>query len=370
MRRMRIRITLLSGLWLSSFFALSAQTDTVLFEGLSGETLITELKANFVPRRVLTYDGARDVMVRDIYNVNDSVSCVYTGHRLYVDPGSDPSGFVFMNGSDNGINTEHTWPRSKGADSGDAFSDLHHLSPARTYVNEVRSNYPFADIEDDDTDFWYINDQELRQKPETNIDAYSEFKFGFFEPREQHKGNVARAMFHFYTFYREQADAADGNFFEKQRATLCDWHYLDPVDEVEYTRTYRIAFYQDQKPNPFVLDCSLARRLYCPNAPQECSSLAVGTESLGEATIPELKVVPNPNAGEGSLQVNLKEASRVSIEVVNLLGQAIEVRSQQNLLPGDYQWDFQLEAPGVYILLLKVENRVGKYVYPTRFVVR
>lgn len=364
------RTTLLLLLVVGAFSNAKAQSDTVLFEGLTGDDLITQLIANFVPRRVVNYSGARDIMYSDIYNVNDSITCVYTGHRVYVDPAADPSSFVFMNGSPNGITAEHTWPRSKGADTGDAFSDMHHLFPTRAYVNEVRSNYPFEEIDDEDTDFWYINDQEVRSKPQDHINRYSEYKFGRFEPREQHKGNVARAMFHFYTFYRAQADAADPGFFERQRETLCDWHYLDPIDSLEYARTNRIALYQDQKPNPFVLDCTLARRIYCPDTPGECNNFVVNTAQVVPAAKRHFQVRPNPNSGHGDLRFNLERPSRVSIEIVNLLGQSIEVRSSKDLLPGDYQWDIHMEEPGIYVLLLKVEDAAGRQIYPTRFVVR
>ncbi|MDV7400839.1 endonuclease, partial [Arthrospira platensis SPKY1] len=84
-----------------------------------------------------------------------------------------------------------------------------------------------------------------------------------FEPREAVKGAIARAMFYFYTMYREEADAADPDFFRQQVQTLCQWHRQAPPDARELARTRAIARHQDGKPNPFVLDASLAERAFC-----------------------------------------------------------------------------------------------------------
>ena len=111
----------------------------------------------------------------------------------------NPIGTLIRNGSSSGINTEHTFPQSKGARNGNARSDMHHLFPARAGVNEARSNYPFGEIKDSRTDRWYYKAITKRSIPTVGIDEYSESIRGLFEPREDHKGNVARAMFYFYT---------------------------------------------------------------------------------------------------------------------------------------------------------------------------
>ncbi|MEO0339193.1 MAG: endonuclease [Bacteroidota bacterium] len=333
---------------------LIAQVDTVLYSDLSGDNLYNQVRTDFTARRVLTYGPARDVLYGEIYKVQDSVSCVYTGHTLYLMPGADPSSFLFQNGSDNGINTEHTWPRSKGADDGSPLADMHHLFPTRAIVNEIRSNYSFGDIDDDDTDFWYIDNMETRTKPTERIDEYSEFKFGTFEPREDHKGNVARAMFYFYTIYRADAQEADPTFFEEQRETLCEWHFLDPVDSLEYDRTFKIARYQDRKTNPFVLDCSLAKRLYCEETNTACATVVNTNEILLADT--RATISPNPNNGQSQLQFTLLEQANVELVIVNALGQATSVNTSRSLGSGDYQWDINLDENGIYTAILRINN--------------
>ncbi|MEM6379734.1 MAG: endonuclease [Bacteroidota bacterium] len=354
------------GCWTS---ILTAQDDTVLFPGVSGDQLLTELQNNYTPRRVLQYGPARDVLYSVIYNVNDSVSCVYTGHTLYVDPNEDPSTFLFRNGVNNGINAEHTYPQSKGAGEEPARADMHNLFPTRVRANEVRLNFPFGEIPDDDTDFWYINSSETRTKPTSNIDGYSEFKFGTFEPREAHKGNVARAMFYFYTIYRDEALEEDPTFFSDQRQTLCNWHYLDPVDNLELVRTNQIAIFQDQKANPFVLDCTLAKRLYCQDIETSCA-LAVQTTELANPAQIGLRLAPNPNNGKSILQFELAQSAQVELTLINMLGQQTEViRTSQNLSQGAYQWDINVQQKGIYTLMLKINDGTSIRMYPSRMIV-
>ncbi|NOX37634.1 MAG: T9SS type A sorting domain-containing protein [Calditrichaeota bacterium] len=233
-----------------------------IFPGLYGQELLDSLVAHYKPQVVLSYDDARDTLFARIDNHNDSLTGVYSGYTIYLNPTADPTTDAYLKG----INTEHTWPQSKGADAGNARSDMHHLYPARDAVNSSRSNDPFAEINDSDTDKWWRHDYYLTTIPTQFIDEYSEKDedANRFEPREDHKGNAARSMFYFYTMYKAEADNADPNFFLIQKEILYQWHKQDPADSAEVSRTYKIAKYQENKPNPFVLDSTLVRRAYFP----------------------------------------------------------------------------------------------------------
>jgi hypothetical protein len=140
-------------------------------------------------------------------------------------------------------------------------SDMHHLFPCKSNVNSSRGNDPFAEIPDEETDKWFRDDYYLTTIPDEYIDEYAEKLNNSnerFEPREDHKGNSARAMFYFNAIYN---DVADQNFWELQKDDLLDWNYLDEVDPEELERTWGIANYQNN-PNPFVLDNSLALRIW------------------------------------------------------------------------------------------------------------
>jgi len=264
---------------LSIASTLSAQFDRVdVYPDLEGDELRAALVADYKINSPYDYGEARDILFGEIDIKNDSLTCVYTGYTIYLNPSLDPTETAFAQG----INTEHTFPRSKGADDfTPGYRDMHHLFPTLADVNAARGSLPFAEIPDALTDEWFFNNNEQNNIPSSNIDSYSEYQQNVaFEPREDHKGNVARSYFYFYTMYTFQADVADPNFFEQQRATMCDWHYADPVDQREWNRSKNIAATQGNE-NPFILDCRLAR-LYCDDITEACLTVNV-EESISTA---------------------------------------------------------------------------------------
>lgn len=232
-----------------------------LFPGDSGQSLLQKVALEFRPSRTLSYKKARDLMYSNLDNEDGKVFGIYTNFQVSVDSdSSNPRQDAFLSGR--GINAEHVWPQSKGA-TGQAKSDLHHLFPSKVAVNGDRGNNPFAEIMDSQTRRWYRDSQKLQRIPRTNIDEYSESTSGFFEPREDKKGDVARAMFYFYTMYKSKADSTDSRFFNRQRSTLCQWNELDPLSNEEVIRSHMISQSLQNNENPFIIDSTLADRSYC-----------------------------------------------------------------------------------------------------------
>ena len=265
-------------------------------------------------------------------------------------PSQDPSEAAFAEG----INLEHTYPKSMGAEFGLPASDMHHLHPTREDVNQARGNLPFGEILDANAQSWWYLDGNQSNIPGSNIDLYSEvINNDRFEPREDHKGNVARAIFYFYTMYEEDANMANASFFEDQRLTLCDWHLLDPVDQLEYERTYRIATYQDDKPNPFILDCTVALRSYCDHLMASC---VVSTKELVDPI--SVVVQPNPAREQLNLHLFLKENAHITATLYDQLGQEKQHISfgQQASGPQQLQWDQLQLAPGMYHLVIRSDQ--------------
>ena len=321
---------------------LQAQFHTDIHPDLEEEALLEALVDDFKTSVVLPSGEARDLMYAEIHNQNDTVYGVYSNHGIFLPQGVDPSTFVFMDGDNDGINAEHVFPRSKGADVGIANTDLHNLFPTRVLVNTNRGSFPFAEIDDNDTELWYFEDDEQSNIPNNNIDDYSEGIRGIdgrFEPRESRNGDIARAMIYFYTMYRPEADAADPNFFDSQLSTLCAWHEQDPVDEAEYNRTFMIAEVQDGKPNPFILDCSLVGRAYCQADDLDCPNIPTVSTSNPANTIP-YKFFPNPV--DDTMYVEARGASRLLILDIGgrlVLRDDFDTRTTINtasLIPGTY----------------------------------
>lgn len=284
-----------------------------IFPTLDGPALIQALQQNYSPDQALPFSNSRDTLFSRVDARNDNLSCVYTGYTIFLNPTQDPTTDAFAKG----INTEHTYPRAFGAGQEPAIADMHNLFPIREDVNAARANLPFREIPDGQTQNWYYLDQQQAGIPATNRGLYSEYASDGFEPPEAHKGDVARAMFYFHTIYRNEVNAADPGFFESQRETLCEWHAADPVDDMEYERTQKIAFYQGN-PNPFVLDCTVAERTYCTNLSVPCDPVAV--EEPGQSGGLELLAIPNPARGEASLQYRLPVSGAVQLFLYDASG--------------------------------------------------
>tara|TARA_B100000676_G_scaffold265432_1_gene278471 strand:- start:496 stop:1404 length:909 start_codon:yes stop_codon:yes gene_type:complete len=233
-----------------------------IFPGIFGEELKQLLVNNYKTSSTLGYNNARDIMYSEIdIKPNNQLTGVYSGYTITLDLSQDPS----TNAYEQGINCEHSWPQSLGASSEPMKSDMHHLFPTKSNVNSSRGNDPFDDINDNLTDKWYRNEYYIETIPTSLIDEYAE-KYNppnqndeTFEPREEQKGNTARAMVYFYTMYSQQADE---NFWQIQKDVLLNWNHIDPPDEEEISRTWEIASYQQNKPNPFVVDPTLFDRVY------------------------------------------------------------------------------------------------------------
>ena len=231
--------------------------------GLFGDNLFNFLKNNYQTSNTLGYNNARDVMYSTIdIKSGNQLTGVYSGYTITLDLSQDPSTDAY----NKGINCEHTWPQSLGASSDPMKSDMHHLFPTKSNVNSSRGNDPFDESVDNTTDKWYRNDYYIESVPTEFIDEYAE-KYNppntsdeRFEPREEQKGNTARAMLYFYTIYNDTPNI-DLSFWEVQEDIILDWHYYDLPDDTEISRTNLIASHQGNQ-NPYVIDPSLAGRVF------------------------------------------------------------------------------------------------------------
>ena len=203
----------------------------------------------------------------------DNVICIYTGV---------PHAFSKQDKGSSGAdiwNREHVWPNSKGFGnkSHTAYSDIHHLYASNKNINATRGNKDFGDFE------------------LLGITSYSEDQYGnkwnstYFEPRDEVKGDLARALF--YLVVRYDGDACGkcnldlelvvgssanlSNTYDKigklgDLETLIKWHYEDPVSETEKTRNEVVFGYQGNR-NPFIDHPEFVYGLYSEYAEQYIS---------------------------------------------------------------------------------------------------
>jgi deoxyribonuclease I len=134
------------------------------------------------------------------------------------------------------MNTEHTWPQSRFSrkHSKDLQKgDLHILYPVLSGVNSVRSNLPFGEIS-----AVTQNPCKLARRGHTGRGVVA------FEPAQEHKGNVARAIFYFSVRYELSIDEDEEEYLRK-------WAHEDPVDHEERLRNENIFQIQGNR-NPFI----------------------------------------------------------------------------------------------------------------------
>lgn len=315
-----------------TLYAQSCPTQgTEIFPELSGQELIDTLVAEYKSTTVLSYDGAREQLYGSIDNRDGIVEGIYTGYRAAIDPnGENPR----LQALDVGINAEHSWPQSKGAVEGtNAHSDMHHLYPAYESANSSRSNHPYYEIPDQQTDGWWRYQTQFSTPVADSIDHYSEKRnshpnsgySGSWEPRESVEGDIARSMFYFYTMYKTQADEADPFFFEIQKEFLRSWNGIDQVSQQEYERTCAIAEFQDQKVNPFVIDPTLVDRAYFEG-------------QVGETNVQFAASVLTVGEGQGDLEIQVSISNPdpdldTSVDVVASGGSATADEDYQAFAP-------------------------------------
>ncbi len=306
----------------------AAQTQVVLFQGQSGAELRASLKAAYRPASLGNYSAAQDLLMGTIDRVTvggqDGVIGVYTG--LFVpfdclpscDPNTDIGNGYSLTGI--GLNTEHTWPQSLLSGDPGPKSDLHHLYAAQVGVNNDRANFQFGEVPDTQTSRWYRGAPPYTQTtpPTSNIDEYSELLSGTrFEPREDHKGNVARAIFYMRTIWDGQVTTSF--FSDAQARDLYRWHYQDPITQADQDRSAHVALRQSGKDNPFVLDSTLARRAFFPE-------IVVADEAGPDVAASTLALTgENPFRAAAHLELRLAAPATVRAEAFDALGRRVAV---------------------------------------------
>lgn len=192
---------------------------------------------------------------------------------LYADYNNDTSKRSDFNhfhggGSNGGVssgyvwNKEHIWARINGVSankSGTAYEDLHHLRASDEKLNNTRSNHPFANG---------------GSYTENHYGTKSECKFSgsTFEPADEYKGDVARALFYMATRYYN-GDGSDANLTLTTGTdstggkwgyldTLLSWHELDPVDNFEIHRNQLIYEDFQHNRNPYIDHPEYARAVF------------------------------------------------------------------------------------------------------------
>lgn len=170
-------------------------------------------------------------------------------------------------------NREHLIPASSYNDAYPMYSDIHHVIPTDGRVNNFRGTLPFGIV---DTPNW--TSQNGSKRGSSGISGYGGTMF---EPIDEFKGDIARAILYFVTRYQDNVDTYNFDMFngtEDQAledwavTMLLDWHYnIDPVDERERVRN-QAAYAHQNNANPFVDHPEYANLIWNPTPDTEAPS--------------------------------------------------------------------------------------------------
>lgn len=198
------------------------------------------------------------------------------------------------------VDKEHMWAKNHGfkvkGTSGDTFAlgaptDLHHLMAADHNTNSAGHNdHFFGNVDKTNSNVKTIYNYLADGSSE--ISGWLDTSTDTFEPTDEWKGNVARALLYMGTRYSAKLDvntqaepylyltddksyadddanrSSDENIFhgvQYNLSTLLDWNELDPVSEYEKHRNNLIYKNVQDNRNPYIDHPEWARRVYDVN---------------------------------------------------------------------------------------------------------
>ena len=161
-------------------------------------------------------------------------------------------------------NREHLWPQSWTNDDATHQTDLHHVFPTDGFVNYQRSNYPFGEVYNAT---WTSQNGSKLGNCKTSL-GYSGTVF---EPIDEYKGDIARALMYVSVrYYTDDDDWGKSDMTNKSviydwaMTMLLRWHENDPVSEKETNRNEAVYAKQNNR-NPFIDNPEFAERIWNPN---------------------------------------------------------------------------------------------------------
>lgn len=210
-----------------------------------GSVLLAALHDIIDDQRLLGYTFARDSLYLFVdHGDTTTIVDLYTGRAA-------PTVTTRASAASAGINTEHLWPRSRGAEDDPALSDLHHLASSDSTANSRRSNNPFGIV--GGTVIW-TSPNASGEPGEVSRLGYLTGSSGtiVFEPRPSKRGDVARALLYFYVRYNsDRGSSYSLANFSIERTRLLQWHAADPPDDWERARNDAVFRAQGNR-NPFI----------------------------------------------------------------------------------------------------------------------
>jgi hypothetical protein len=215
-----------------------------------------------------------------------------------------------------------TFPDEEGLE----YSDLHNLFPAhQDNANAVRSNRPLGEVTSVESTFGdaQYGDNAAGQR--------------VYEPRDQHKGDAARAIFYMAVKWNgtggtwELPNPIDFIVqYGQDQDVLKQWHWQDPPDAWEIARNDFIESEQGNR-NPFVDSVNWVCYIDFETLTyigEQATPCTVTPDGIEEQLAGDFSISPNPTDGVAALNLNLKDAQELTINVVDITGRTVSIRTK------------------------------------------
>lgn len=273
------------------------------------------------PYNQIFYSNYGPIMInkfasRDTTDGDKVVTGVYSGYE-YIYTGA----FFY-----DVMSREHSWPHSWMPafpnQDGDEYSDFHNLFPThQDAANAVRSNRPLGEVVVQASSFigaQYGDDENGNR---------------VYEPRDQHKGDAARALFYMASKWNgtggtwELPNPIDFIVqYGQDQDVLKSWHWQDPPDAWEIARNDFVQSEQGNR-NPFIDNVNWVcyidfENFTLINDPPEFPCLTT-PNSIQEEEIGDFSISPNPAVDILTIDINLSEKQNLTAVVYDLSGKKL-----------------------------------------------
>ena len=236
-------------------------------DGISGSNGYIDTHSDIAVASGNNYEN--DGTILDMYSENPSGSDSYNFTH-----GNNQCGNQSSEGDC--YNREHLIPQSSFNSALPMQSDIHTVIPTDGRVNNFRGSLVFGTVNSPN---WTSLNGSKR-----GTSAMSGYSGTVFEPIDEFKGDIARALLYFavryedtvngYTSFEMFDGSNDAVFFTWAIEVLLDWHYnIDPVDQRERDRNNAAYNFQNNA-NPFVDHPEYASMIWNPVTDTEVPTAA------------------------------------------------------------------------------------------------
>lgn len=316
----------------------------------SSATFAADLKAVVNPHTFISYYNYLQTIMNN-FSLRDTTSgrtyaeCRYSGHKEVF------NGTFTWTAAD--FSREHVYAHSwmpgnpYNSPEKPQYTDQHNLLPVRmTGVNAMRSNYPFGEI---------VTVQESYMLAKKGLDGAGNI---IFEPRDEVKGDVARALMYMAVTYNNENGSGLWAFpnyisfilpYGQDPAVIRQWHFDDLPDNYEIARNEYIYSVQGNR-NPFIDSVDFACFIDFGTMNYNAQGCNLSVDNLIAPS--DVLIFPIPANNHISVTTNKYQIS--AVELVDLQGRVVMNQSEINATATSLNVEGIIA--GTYLMRVKTPN--------------